>query len=143
MKRNKAEDTGLSPRQMRYISALLTGKTKAQAAHEAGVTDRCARSWHNQPRFQQALQSALDGALRDVLTDFASLLPDVVHAFADGLRSGTPQQRASVAEKVVTTLLRLRVDVDFASRVERLENMMGVYDAQFKTETEDAGESTR
>lgn len=143
MKRNKAEDTGLSPRQMRYISALLTGKSKRQAAREAGVTDRCARSWHNQPRFRQALQSAIDGALRDVLTDFASLLPDVVEAFADGLRDGTPQQRASVAEKLVTTLLRLRVDADFALRLEKLEATMEVHDARIDTETGNAGETAR
>lgn len=141
--RKKAEDTGLSPRQMRYIRALLSGKTKAQAAREAGVTDRCARSWHNQPRFRQALQNAIDGALRDVLTDFASLLPDVVDAFADGLRDGTPQQRASVAEKVVTTLLRLRVDVDMATRVERLETMMEVHDAQSETQAGEVGEPAR
>lgn len=135
MKRKKSADSGLTPRQMRYIAGLLAGKPKNVAARDAGVSDRCARNWHNDPRFQRALRDAIDTTLRDTLTGVVSLLPDAVDAFTDGLRYGTPQQRASVAEKLVTTLLRLRVDVDFAERVQKLETMMGANDAGTTTPT--------
>jgi hypothetical protein len=121
MSRQKAVESGLNARQMRYLTALLSGKTKEAAAREAGVSPRTARTWHHDARFQRALTEAIDSALRDTLAGISSLLPEAVQSFADGLRHGTPQQRASVAEKLVTTLLRLRVDADLTERIQRLE----------------------
>jgi hypothetical protein len=41
----------LSSRKLKAISALLLGKTQAEAAQEAGIADRTLRNWLHDPDF--------------------------------------------------------------------------------------------
>lgn len=116
---------GLTPRQARYLSFLLQGYGKAESARLAGVSPRTARDWHRQPAFRRALQQSVDSVLQDTLRQLVSLLPSAVKAYEDALRFPSTVKRLDAATQLVHTLLKLRADVDLASRIEEIEDRLG------------------
>lgn len=117
--------SAITPRQARYLLALVQGATKEQAARLAKVAPSTARRWHREPAFQQALSEAVDLLFSGALAQLAGSLEEAVHALRQSLREGTPAQRAASAERLIGVLLKLRTDFDLSIRIERLEAQMG------------------
>lgn len=117
----KVPENSLTPKQARYLAYLLEGYTKESAAKAVGTTPRRARQWHHNPAFQQALSEAVDSLLRTALLELAGTLEDALSALRSALHDGTPAQRASAAERLISILLKLRTDFDLSTRIERLE----------------------
>ena len=113
-----------TPRQARYVANLLRGMSKQEAARAAGVATSTIYRWHKQPEFQQAFSRAVDALIEEVYTQMASLMPDAVRAFQDGLHHQQASVRVLTAGKLVDTVLKLRVDVNLTERVEQLERQL-------------------
>ena len=55
----------MTPNKERAIAALLTSKTKQEAAAAAGITDRTLRKYFEDRDFQEAYNRAFAGVLED------------------------------------------------------------------------------
>jgi hypothetical protein len=53
----------ISPRQQRFIAAMLTARTVADAARQAGVAERTAYRYLDDPEIRAALDLALDQSI--------------------------------------------------------------------------------
>jgi hypothetical protein len=63
----------ITPKMLRVIAALLSGKTLEQAAQEVGCSYRTARRWKATPEFQRALRTAREKVLEEIADLFLAM----------------------------------------------------------------------
>ena len=119
-------ETELSPRQRRFVAAMITTRTVAEAAHEVGVTERTGYKYLANPDVKQAIAQALDVVLAQatqlaVASITGSL--DTLVEIHNG-RDNPAGARVSAARALVLWGLRLREALDLAERVTELETWL-------------------
>ena len=116
----------LSPRQKRFVTAMLTAKTIDQAAKVVGVTERTGQKYLADPAVKRALGRALDKALgqttRQVVVAMTSALEtlEAIHTDSDAPTGA----RVSAARAILDAGPRLREALDLAERVTMLEEQL-------------------
>lgn len=116
--------SGLSAKQHRVISALLTSKSVAEAAAATGQGERTIYRWLSEPAFRQAL-SAAEGALIDVATRRLLQLQgsalDTLEALLGDDTDASAGVRLRAAQITLDHLLKLREMRDIEQRLQALE----------------------
>ena len=118
--------TDLSARQRKFVTAMLTSPTIGGAAEAAGVTERTAYRYLNDPAVKTALSSALDDALSQATTRAVAAMTEAlstleaIHSDADAPAGA----RVSAARAILDAGPRLREALDLAERVATLEEVM-------------------
>ncbi|GAB4402083.1 MAG: hypothetical protein Kow00123_12080 [Anaerolineales bacterium] len=117
----------LTPRQARFVGALMTTRTVAEAARVAGVGERTARRWLRLPAVQRALSEAQGEALKQATRRAVAaigLAVDILQVImADpGASAGA---RVSAARCILDAAARLTETAELADRVSRLEQRIG------------------
>lgn len=119
---------GLTGRQHKAVSALLsTGEVKAAAA-EVGVSRETLYRWLRQPAFLEAVRAAEAEALDELSRLLVRLGRTAVATIAKAMGDpGTPPAtRVRAADAALGRLLQLRELAQLEARVQALEQAAGV-----------------
>lgn len=122
-RQDMAENSALSPRQQRAISALLSAKTVSGAAKAAGVGERTVFTWLRDPGFRAALSVAegelIDQAVRRLMRLQDTAIDTIEQVLGD--TEASQAVRLKAAQMVLETVLRLREQRDTEQRLSALE----------------------
>jgi transcriptional regulator with PAS, ATPase and Fis domain len=119
-------ESELSPRQRRFVAAMLTARTVREAAATVGVTERTGLKYLANPAVKRALGQALDDALgqatRQVVKAMTGALETLKEIHQDpGAPTGA---RVSAARAILDAGPKLREALELAERVTALEESL-------------------
>jgi hypothetical protein len=117
-----AEKSGLTTKQKKALSAMLTERTTEQAAAKAGISERQLYRWLELPGFQaelKALESQLiDAATRRLLVGIDDALDTLHHLMTFAESEAVKRQAAS---DWLAKLLQVKELADLEKRIAALE----------------------
>ena len=126
MGQNGTDMEKLTPKQQRFLTALMAERTVEAAADKAKVGRSTAYTWLKDPAFQQALKavelSAIEEAAR-ALVGLTTKAIDTLAAVLDDL-SVAPSTRVRTADAILGRLLQLRELTSIEARISALEAQM-------------------
>lgn len=113
----------MNRRERRFVAALMTAPTIEAAAEAAGIGERTAYRYLQDPAVKQALGQALDATMNqatrravDAMTEALDTLAEI-HADLEAPKGA----RVSAARAILDAGPRLREALDLAERVSELE----------------------
>ena len=114
----------LSVKQRRFLSAMLTARTVAGAARQAGIAERTAYLYLSTPHIQAALDHALDDALSHTAHQATAAMDQALAALRAILDdpAASPAARIAAARTILQVGPRLHESVTLTQRVATLEN---------------------
>jgi len=114
----------LSVKQRRFLSAMLTARTVADAARQAGIAERTAYLYLSTPHIQAALDQALDDALSHTAHQATAAMGQALAALRAILDdpAASPAARIAAARTILQVGPRLHESVTLTQRVATLEN---------------------
>jgi len=118
-----ANNGELTPKQKRFIQALLTSRTVHDAAKLAQVGTRTADRWIADPAVKLALAEAQSAALGAVTRQLVDAMTDAI-ATLEGIHldgDNPATARVSAARAILDSGLKYAELVDLAERVTELE----------------------
>ncbi len=120
------ENATLSPRQRRFVNALLGTRTIREAAGKVKVAESTAWRWLKEPAVKAALGEAHDAALAQSARAVAALLTDALDTLAVvmGDSHAPVGARVSAARVILENAVRLADAVALAERVSELEGRL-------------------
>jgi transposase len=105
------------------VTALAKGATVAQAARQAGVSERTVYRRRQQPEFQARITTIQTETLERVVSILAAANELGIHTLVSCLQSSSPAHvRRSAARDILTNGLRYREAVELEKRLVALEN---------------------
>jgi phage terminase small subunit len=112
----------LNPRQRRFVAALVANATVRGAAEAAGIGERTAWRYLQDPVVKAALCERQDAVLGHVSRRLAHEMGAALDVLCAIMRNGISERaRVSAARAVLDSGLRLAELVDLARRVSELE----------------------
>ena len=117
----------LTPKKKAFVRALLTERDTRGAARAAGVAERTAYRWVQDPEIQAALLEAEGVALEAVTRGLLRLAHEAVDTLenAMGDEEARTSARVRAADIVLQRLLQLRELVSLEERIRILERRGG------------------
>ena len=118
-----AASGNLSARKRRFVTAMLTAGTILDAAKAAGVSERTAHRYLDDPDVKRALSVALDDLLADVTRQVVGEMAGAVRTLAAIHEAGdvAAAARVSAARAILGSGVTLREALDLTARVAALE----------------------
>lgn len=115
----------MTPNEERALSALLTSKTKLEAAEKAGITDRTMRRYFENPEFCQRYREAFAGVVQDATHRAQQLLEPALSTLQTVMEDEeiNPAARVNAAKIALDYAVRLTDQNDLAERLTALEEM--------------------
>ena len=125
------EPGSLNPRQERFLSALLTENSIADAAKLSNTAIRTAHRWLKEPPFQAAYRQARREGVAQATTRLQSVSADAVDALrAIVLSAESPAySRVAAARVILDSALRAQELEDLSVRIETLELALTAHEA--------------
>src|SRR5262245_58425175 len=128
-------ETELTPRQERFIVALLSSPSVVAAARKAKVTEQTAHQWlHHHPEFARAFRQArrkvLDKALLELSHGGAEAVRALVKALAKAGKGKDARLVQSLADSLLNHLRSLCPPDDLEERLAALELKVHEYEAR-------------
>lgn len=115
----------LNSHQKAAITALLAGKTKRDAATEAGVNERTLRRWFSDDEaFRQTYRSLCDAAFLDALSALKQRVEAAVAVLTDALESSESSTRLRAADKTIAHALKAYEHLEVSERLREVEQYM-------------------
>ena len=114
----------LSAKQRRFLSAMLTARTVAAAARQAGIAERTAYLYLAAPHVQAALNHTLDESLSHAAHQATAAMDQALAALRAILDdpAASPAARIAAARTILQVGPRLHESVTLTQRVATLEN---------------------
>lgn len=101
---------GLTPVQARFVAALATSRTVAEAAHRAGIRKETASRWLRNPAVLREYGRIVDEALGRAVASLGTATDDAVAVLRDLLREHYPPPvRLAAAKAILDSALRLGI----------------------------------
>ena len=117
----------MTPSEERALSALITSKSKKEAAQKAGITERTMRRYFENPefckRYREAFAQVVQDATRQAQQLLAPALSTLESVMADEDIPATA--RVNAAKIALDYAVRLTDQNDLAERLTALEDMRG------------------
>ena len=115
----------LSVKQRRFLSAMLTARTVADAARQAGIAERTAYLYLAAPHVQAALNHTLDESLSHAAHQATAAMDQALAALRAILDdpAASPAARIAAARTILQVGPRLHESVTLTQRVAALENL--------------------
>lgn len=113
----------LKPRQVQFLAALLQSRTLKDAAKSAGISERTAARWLENPDVQAALRAAQDDALRQasrIAAGNAGLAVDILRAMAVADDVGA-MARIAACRELLKAALSFNETIEVTNRLAALE----------------------
>ena len=113
----------MTPNEERALSALLTSKTKLEAAKKAGITDRTMRSYFENPEFCQRYREAFAGVVQDATRRAQQLLEPALSTLQTVMEDEEipAQARITAAKSIIDYSLKLTEQADILEQLRELE----------------------
>lgn len=113
----------MTPNKERALSALLTSKTKLEAAEKAGITDRTMRRYFENPEFCQRYREALAGVVQDATRRAQQLLEPALSTLQTVMEDEEipAQARIAAAKSIIDYSLKLTEQADILEQLRELE----------------------
>lgn len=113
----------MTPNEERALSALLTSKTKLEAAEKAGITDRTMRRYFENPEFCQRYREAFAGVIEDATRQAQALLMPALSTLQTVMEDEEipAQARITAAKSIVDYSLKLTEQADVLEQLRELE----------------------
>ena len=107
----------------RALSALLTSKTKLEAAEKAGITDRTMRRYFENPEFCQRYREAFAGVVQDATRRAQQLLEPALSTLQTVMEDAEipAQARITAAKSIIDYSLKLTEQADILEQLRELE----------------------
>ncbi len=123
MQNTAQNNAHLKPKQRATIDALLTERTKRDAAKRAGVSERQLYKWLQDPIFKTALIEAEATARNEIKRRILKRAENLADTIADIMESAetTPAVRLQAAARLGDLLIKTYEQSDLEARVTRLE----------------------
>ena len=121
------KNDSLSTRQRKFIAAMVSSPTIAEAANVAGIAEKTACRYLGDPVVKRALSKALDDALSQATTRTVSAMGAAVGTLEE-IHQDAEQPaaaRVSAARAILEGGPKLKDAVDMAARVSALEAPQG------------------
>lgn len=113
----------MTPNEERALSALLTSKTKLEAAEKAGITDRTMRRYFEDPEFCQRYREAFAGVIEDATRQSQALLMPALSTLQTVMEDEEipAQARITAAKSIIDYSLKLTEQADILEQLRELE----------------------
>lgn len=113
----------MTPNEERALSALLTSKTKLEAAEKAGITDRTMRRYFENPEFCQRYREAFAGVIEDATRQAQALLMPALSTLQTVMEDEEipAQARITAAKSIIDYSLKLTEQADILEQLRELE----------------------
>ena len=113
----------MTPNEERALSALLTSKTKLEAAEKAGITDRTLRRYFENPEFCQRYREAFAGVIEDATRQAQALLMPALSTLQTVMEDEEipAQARITAAKSIIDYSLKLTEQADILEQLRELE----------------------
>lgn len=113
----------MTPNEERALSALLTSKTKLEAAEKAGITDRTMRRYFETPEFCQRYREAFAGVVQDATRRAQQLLEPALSTLQTVMEDEEipAQARITAAKSIIDYSLKLTEQADILEQLRELE----------------------
>ena len=113
----------MTPNEDRALSALLTSKTKLEAAEKAGITDRTMRRYFENPEFCQRYREAFAGVIEDATRQAQALLMPALSTLQTVMEDEEipAQARITAAKSIIDYSLKLTEQADILEQLRELE----------------------
>jgi hypothetical protein len=123
-----AKSTGKSRKREVAISALLTSRRIADAAHVAGISERCLLRWLKEPEFAAALADAKGRLLEAATTELRAKAAGAVDTLATiaGDKDSPSGSRVMAGYKILELALKAHELETIEARLQRLEAQANV-----------------
>lgn len=113
----------MTPNEERALSALLTSKTKLEAAEKAGITDRTMRRYFSNPEFCRRYREAFAGVLQDATRRAQQLLEPALSTLQTVMEDEElpAQARINAAKIILDCSARMTEQNDILAQLRELE----------------------
>jgi len=113
----------LSVKQRRFVTAMLSARTVADAARQAGIAERTAYLYLSDPHIQAALDHALDETLSHTAHQATAAMDRALAALCAILDdpASSPVARIAAARAILQVGPRLHESVTLTKRIASLE----------------------
>lgn len=113
----------MTPNEERALSALLTSKTKLEAAEKAGITGRTMRRYFENPEFCQRYREAFAGVVQDATRRAQQLLEPALSTLQTVMEDEEipAQARITAAKSIIDYSLKLTEQADILEQLRELE----------------------
>ena len=120
------QNDSLSPRQHRFLAALVTAPSVKAAAEAAGIGEKTAWRYLGDDGIRGALAGHFDAVMADTSHRMAGAMSEALEVILDVMRGETtpPAVRVSAGRVILDAGLRLAELVTLAERVAQLEARM-------------------
>lgn len=115
-----------TPRKERALQALLTCRTRAEAAKAAGIGESTLRGYLREPEFQARYREVFGALVQDATRQAQQAIAPALSTLREIVENDEAGAKARIAAARVTLeyALRLTEQLDIISRIEVLENAM-------------------
>lgn len=116
----------MTPNKERALAALLTCKTKVEAAAQAGITDRMIRKYFEDEDFQTAYKEAFSGMVEDATRQAQQAIQPALSTLREIAEDGSENSAARIqaARNVLEYALRLTETLDINDRLKAVERAL-------------------
>jgi len=115
----------LTPKQRRFVEALLTNPTVKAAAAAAGISEKTGHAYVRNPEVKAAIKESQADALRLAATAAAGLSADALEALKAIVRHGEADRDKVQAARILLTYgLTVNEQVTLEERIAELEGLL-------------------
>ena len=117
----------MTPNKEKALVALLTHKTKNEAAAAAGITSRTLRDYFNDPEFQNAYKSAFGNMVEDATRQAQQTINPALSTLREIIEDGEEPAttRVQACKAALEYALRLTEQFDVLEQLKNLEQDIG------------------
>lgn len=113
----------MTPNKEKLLAALLTSRTKKEAAAAAGISDRTMRSYFEDKEFCQRYREAFAGVIEDATRQAQALLMPALSTLQTVMEDEEipAQARITAARSIIDYSLKLTEQADILEQLRELE----------------------
>lgn len=113
----------MTPNKEKLLVALLTSRTKKEAAAAAGISDRTMRSYFEDKKFCQRYREAFAGVVQDATRRAQQLLEPALSTLQTVMEDEEipAQARITAAKSIIDYSLKLTEQADILEQLRELE----------------------
>lgn len=113
----------MTPNKEKLLAALLTSRSKKDAAAAAGIAERTMRTYFEDPEFCQRYREAFAGVIEDATRQAQSLLMPALSTLQTVMEDEEipAQARITAAKSIIDYSLKLTEQADILEQLRELE----------------------
>jgi phage terminase small subunit len=120
-----AQNGNLTPKQRKFVAAVMASTSVKAAAAASGVGERTAHRWIREENVQRELDKALDATLTDTTRIFVRATSAALQVLLESLRDEKPDSiRLSAAKTVLDGAMKLYELTNISRRVGVIEDTL-------------------